>query len=173
MRKTVYFATILVVALIQLLTRVKEIDRILFILKPVTLLVSMFTTAEFHFVEGAGFVNEGLQVVIGKACAGGNFFSLLFAMLVFSFIPVIKGKQKQLKAWFLFLLSAYGLTIVANSSRIISTLLLMRLGLLVGRYQSAIHQLIGIVFYFSYLVIAYVLVNKILKKRGVDHGTTL
>ncbi len=173
MKKVIYSVTILMAVAIQYMIHLREVESLLFILKPVTMLVALLLGINFQFVEGVGFVNERLQINIGKACAGGSFFTLLLLMLIFTFIPKIVGSGQQVKAMLLFLLSTYCITIVANASRIVSTLRLMDIGLAVGPYQLAIHQLIGIIFYFSFLFITYIFFSKLFQKGGERHGKTL
>lgn len=135
-------------------------------IKPVAYIVELFLGISFTYYEGMGFVNEALAINIGKECSGIQFFILVFFMLTFSFVPKLKGKKKKLLAVGIFLIYAYGIAILVNAARIIGSIFLMDLGLFSNAKQKIlVHQSIGVVFYFTYLVVSYFIFYKIIHKR--------
>ncbi|WZL72984.1 exosortase K [Clostridiaceae bacterium 35-E11] len=135
-------------------------------IKPVAYAVELFLGVSFTYHEGIGFVNEALAINIGKECSGLQFFILVFFMLILSFIFKLKGKKKKLLVVFIFLIYAYTIAILVNAARIIASVFLMDLGVFLNAKQKILlHQSIGVVFYFMYLVASYFLFHKVIHKR--------
>lgn len=66
--------------LLRYLFGVVPVEALDFLLFPVSKLVGFCLNSPGRFVEGAGYVYEGLQIIIERSCAGGNFLLISFLM---------------------------------------------------------------------------------------------
>jgi exosortase K len=94
--------------------------------------------------------------VIEKSCSGFNFLSLCF--LVFAYLG-LKYFDRHLHKTLTIptaLFCAYLLTIFANVSRIVASIVVRNqtVGFFLDK-QPLIHEIVGITTYFSFLVLAY------------------
>lgn len=158
-----YMFIILIALCIKMIGQYGAFEWLLYILKPVKSVVEMFLGVCFEYCEGIGFVNNDLKVNIGRGCSGINFFIMVFLMISFSFIPKIKN-IKKLPTILICLIASFFITIIANSSRIIGVIFIMNSLLLDIRYERLMHQSIGVVFYFTYLITIYYLSTKFFRK---------
>lgn len=142
--------------------------QLLFMLKPVAFFVGLFSDKVFVFQPGVGFCEPG-GVVISKACSGMGFLLIHFAMLVLNFNglfvkPVVKWAGLL---WFLFL--SYIVALIANVSRIIGLVYLIKTNVL-GNMVSRIfiHKAGGLMFYLFFLAISYLSLTywQLLQKAG-------
>ncbi|KAB3531539.1 exosortase K [Alkaliphilus serpentinus] len=164
----IYIISFIVIAVTQYLYLYGKLEGLLFILKPVVYLVSLFTGEGFTYYSEMGFLNPKLAVNIGRECAGINFFSIVLLMLIFSNIKRVKGRGSKL----IFLLSSmifsYLVAIIVNASRIIASLFLLDLKIFPNGYEALVHQATGIIFFLGYLFAIQFLFKKIICKMG-DH----
>lgn len=146
---------------------------LIFILKPLAKIVGIFHGISFEFQEHIGFFNTERGIVIGKGCAGVNYYIILFCMLVFSFIDYFRGILKKLKIFTIFIISSFITMIFVNSSRIIVSVFLIEYGIHFGGLSTAeVHKATGVIFYFSFLVLSYYLVKAIME-MGENHESTI
>jgi exosortase K len=107
-----------------------------------------------------------MNIVIGKSCSGFNFWILCF--LIFSYLGV-KYFDKHLHKILTIptaLFCAYLLTIFANVSRIFASIIVHnQTANIFPNQQHLIHETVGIITYFSFLVLAYYLIEKFLKQK--------
>lgn len=133
------------------------------ILLPTTRLVELYTGLDFVFDPLKGFVNYGAGVVIGSSCSGLTFLSIAFVMALFSFLHRFRSPVRALAA---FALSAYVLTLLANASRVAGALLALRLH---DRWnmpgRGHVHMAVGIACYGTFLVVYYLLLQKVAERR--------
>jgi len=163
----IYIFTIILAAILVLGKELVTTDLLIPILKPVTLIVEAALGISFDYHRGIGFYNDGLAIMITRKCAGVNFLITLFLMLVFSFAMYVSESTKKLIAVVIFFIYAYILTILANASRIMGIVYMMRAGIFSNmRYENLLHQSTGVVFYFTYLIIAYLLIYRFF--RGME-----
>lgn len=161
----IYLITILIIIIIKLFYNIADINSFLFILNPVVFIINIFGGTYFYFEESIGFYDLNENIIIGKSCAGINFLLILFSMLVFTFIHKFKRMKNKYILFVLFLILSYIITIFANSSRIIVSMLFLNLDLFYT-HKEIIHKSIGVICYFSYLLVSYLSVDKIIKKVG-------
>ncbi|QXM05300.1 exosortase K [Crassaminicella indica] len=164
----VYIWIIFIAACIKMIFKYGDFQYILFILKPVTKIVELVLGVAFKYYEGIGFINADFKIHISRGCSGINFFIMVFLMISFSFLFKIRNKNKSLVA-LIFFIVAYFITIIANASRIIVAFLIMNTITFNMKYERLMHQSIGVVFYFSYLIITYYLFSKIFQKGDESH----
>ncbi len=88
-------------------------------LKPVSMVVSFFTGASYHFSGETGYLFPSLNITIERSCSGVNFFVMAFCMVSISTLPFYKTAFRKTLALTGFTFAAFLFTILANSSRII------------------------------------------------------
>ncbi len=147
-----------------------SIDYLLFILKPVASLVEKAMNSPFDYYPELGYVSDKLSVVIGRECAGINFFIVIFLMLTISFAAKVRGRKDKPLLMTYFLAVSYIVTIIANASRIITSILVLRLGIAADIKQAVLlHQSVGVIFYFVYLACTYYLFSYLIKRMEVTN----
>ena len=139
---------------------------LIFWLKPTDKLVGMLIGSQSVYTEEYGFFHEKMNIVIGKSCLGFNFWILSF--LVFAYLG-FKYFDKHLHKILTIptaLFGAYLLTIFANTSRIFAAIIVRNqtVGIFPDQ-QPLIHEAVGIITKFSFLILAYYLIEKFLKHK--------
>lgn len=157
--------------LLRYLFGVVPVEMLDFLLFPVSKLVGFCLNSPGRFVEGAGYVHEGLQIIIERSCAGGNFLLISFLMTSWFFIH-----EKVLRSWLIIpgaLLLSYLLTILANVGRITGYLVLtgkegIPLVMLIDKHL--LHTFTGVVVYLVFLILFYFILQKIVSnKKTIPH----
>jgi exosortase K len=147
-------------------------DELLWILAPTAGLVELISGIEFEHEAHTGFVGQGNRFVIAPGCAGINFLIIAFCMSTFSGMHAFKRHRSKLLWLGTALLSAYFLTIVINALRIFVSIHTYTADFQMGWFTPArIHRLEGVVIYFFFLTLFYMIINKtIYKFRGGAAG---
>jgi exosortase K len=132
------------------------------ILWPTTRLTELLTGTHFAFESNAGYVSSDRSFLIAGVCSGVNFLIAAFAMLA---LRKIWKERRTGARWFSLAAAAgtaYAVTIVANSIRISSALWMngMRQKKLFGMDYEEVHRLDGILIYFGFLLLLYVMMEK-------------
>ena len=145
------------------------------ILTPTSFLVQLVTGASFTFESYAGYINSDRSFVIAASCAGVNFLITAFLMLA---VGRLWKHRTQTMAWSfipLTLLFSYLATLIANTVRIATALRLQHSSLDVGGLNSnKLHRLEGILIYFGFLLLLYVIdeaINSRPEARGKLRST--
>jgi exosortase K len=73
-----------------------QVRGLLFLLGPVTFLVSAFTGIPFAYDQTIGYVNPATGIIIGKSCAGMNYLILLHVMTMVSFLRYFQKKSGKI-----------------------------------------------------------------------------
>lgn len=140
------------------------------ILTPTSFLVQLVTGASFTFESYAGYINSDRSFVIAASCAGVNFLITAFLMLA---LGRLWKHRTQTLAWRfipLTLLFSYLATLIANTVRIATALRLQHSSLDVGGLNSnQLHRLEGILIYFGFLLLLYV-VDEAINSRASATG---
>jgi exosortase K len=136
------------------------------ILAPTTACVELVSGTKFEFESHAGYINGDRSFLIATSCAGVNF--LITAFLMLSVKKLLAG-EKQL-AWRFIPAAAgiaYVVTLFANTARIAIALRLQRMPSSVGWLSSnQIHRFEGIFVYFVFLLLLFVVSEKISSERS-------
>lgn len=143
-----------------------ELNDILFLITPTNFFVEIFLGTKSTFQENVGFVFENHQFIINKSCSGFNFWMISF--ILFTFLTIKNATQRYIillaipNALFL----AYLLTILANSSRILASVV-FQLALLKDSIfsQEVLHEVIGVSTNVTFLILAYLFGEKIIQAR--------
>lgn len=134
-----------------------------FLLKPTDRLVGILTDSHSIYLADNGYYHARLNVLIDKSCSGFNFWILSF--VIFTYLTVRyfdKNLHKILTVPFA-LIAAYLLTIFANTSRIVASIIVQaHTKNILPNHQHIIHETIGIVTNLTFLILAYVLIEKLL-----------
>jgi exosortase K len=147
---------------IKLYYSTASVNDLLWILAPTTLLVELITGVEFAFESNAGYMSSDHSFLIAASCSGVNF--LITAFLMLSLGRLWKCRT-QIISWIfipLSMLAAYLTTILANTFRISTALQIRRLDHeLIWLNPDQLHRFEGIVIYFGFLLLLFVVSEKI------------
>ena len=159
-----YLATVGLFILLKVVFTFADNNDLIFILKPTDKLVGLLIGSKSVFMADYGFFHEKINIVIDKSCSGFNFWILCF--LVFAYLG-LKYFDKHLHKILIIptaLFCAYFLTVFANASRIFASIIVHnQTKNIFPNQQYIIHEAVGIVTYFSFLVLVYYLIEKFLK----------
>ena len=132
-----------------------SVNELRWILAPTTLLVELVSDRTFNFEMHAGYMSSDRSFLIASSCAGVNF--MIAAFLTLS-IAKLWRRQLPWKLMPTVLLISYATTIVANTVRISTALHLQDSWLdIAGLNGNQLHRLEGIVIYFGFLLLLFVL----------------
>ena len=139
-----------------------SVNQLRWILAPATVIVELVTGSRFEFESNTGYLSSDRSFLIAASCAGVNF-------LITSFLMLSVGKlwrHRSLRLSWSFIpsavLFAYFTTIVANTVRISIALRLHQTPLKISWLNPAqIHRFEGIIIYFGFLLLLYVISEKI------------
>lgn len=132
-----------------------------FVLRPVAWLVAALSGEEYRHVVGEGYFFPDLRILIDRSCSGVNF--MIITAATFAFL-LMRRRQAGCIAPFFALastLAAYGLTLLANSGRILAMLKLERAGIHLG---PTLHEALGAFFFLVALVLTSLLLDRILHR---------
>lgn len=169
-RNYVAFVQVLVVVLAAVAVKwyyaVASVNQLRWILAPTTWLVEFITGKNFEFESYTGYMSSDRTFVIAASCAGVNFLITSFLML--SLRRVWQDRTTKI-AWRFFAvvaLAAYLATIIANTVRISSALLLRRMPVEIGLSPDQLHRFEGILIYFGFLLLLFLLSEKLSEGTG-------
>ena len=124
-------------------------DELRFLLYPVQWLVAIFTGQSSVYLPGEGYQFTGF--IIERSCAGVNFLVICWCTLAYLSIQNRQAWPTKIKALLGSIPLCYGLCILANTFRILSSLVLQRLP---GLHGPNVHEALGVVVYLSVLLLA-------------------
>ena len=134
---------------------------LVWVLGPTAGLVEYISGIQFDSEANTGFVSREYRIIIAPSCAGINFLIVVFCMAVFSGIHVIKHPGSKLLWLAASLVCAYILAIAVNTLRIIASIYSYGADIYVGWITPArVHRLEGIVIYFFFLCLFYMIIIK-------------
>ena len=135
-----------------------------FLLKPTDKLVELLIGFKSAFFEDYGFFHEKINIVIDKSCSGFNFWILCFSVFAYLGLKYFDKHLYKILTIPTALFCAYLLTIFANVSRIFATIIVQnQTSNIFPNQQNIIHEAVGIITFFSFLVLVYYLIEKFLK----------
>lgn len=129
-----------------------------FLLYPTSNLVSFLTGFKSVYIEQNGYFFQGLNILIDKSCSGFNFWLICFFMLSFLTINFFKNK---LLAILISLVSGYLFSVLVNSSRIFTLIILQNQNSSFTN-NSIIHESVGVITNLTFLILIYLIVEKTL-----------
>jgi exosortase K len=132
-------------------------DQLRWILAPTTACVELVSGASFEFEPHAGYISADRSFLIAASCAGVNFLITAFLMLVGK--KLLSDRSKEVAWGFIAAsgLTAYLVTLVANTTRIVIAMPLGRMTAESGWLNpSQVHRVEGILIYFGFLMLLFV-----------------
>jgi exosortase K len=164
-RKLIRSAQLLVVVLCALALKLyystATPDELRWILAPTTALVELLSGRSFTFESYTGYMSSDHRFVIAISCAGVNF--LLTAFLMLGLRRLWRDRLEGVSWGFLPVTAvvAYVTTVIANTVRICIALEIQRYEVQIsGLSANQLHRLEGIVVYFGFLLLLFVLAEK-------------
>lgn len=164
-RKLIWSAQLLVVVLCALALKLyystATPDELRWILAPTTALVELLSGRSFTFESYTGYMSSDHRFVIAVSCAGVNF--LLTAFLMLGLRRLWRDRFQAVSWSFLPVTAvvAYVTTVIANTVRICIALEIQRYDIQVsGLSANQLHRLEGILVYFGFLLLLFVLMEK-------------
>jgi exosortase K len=141
-------------------------DDLLWILTPTTALVELLSGRSFEFESYAGYMSSDHRFVIAVPCAGVNFMITAFLMLA---LRRLSRERFQPVSWVFLpiaVLLAYVATLLANTTRIWLALEMQAQSVWVTWLDgNQLHRLEGIVVYFLFLMLLFVLTEAFEKSK--------
>lgn len=129
---------------------------LLFLLSPITFLVSAFTGIPFTYDESAGYANLASGIVIGKSCAGMNYLILIYTMTIVSFVHYFSKTSGKILLQGCALAGSWLLCVYATAARIIISIPLLSAGNNFPFLKTdTAHKIVGIVVYVTILLLFY------------------
>ncbi|HVF31194.1 MAG TPA: exosortase K, partial [Pyrinomonadaceae bacterium] len=128
-----------------------SVNELRWVLAPTSALVELITGAGFTFEHHAGYMSADNTFLIAASCAGVNF--LIIAFLLLTLGSVWGEETLKWRSIPFALCASYLVALVANTTRIIVAMLLQRSGF----GGEGLHRIEGIVVYFIFLILLFVL----------------
>jgi len=149
-------------------------DDLIWILRPTTALVELLSGQHFEFESYAGYMSSDRRFVIAVPCAGVNFLITAFLMLA---LRRLWRERFRGICWryipFAGVL-AYLVTLIANTTRIWLALeLRARAVAISGLTNNQLHRVEGIVVYFTFLLLLFVLLERFESTQRLNFARVL
>src|SRR5262249_9605885 len=125
-------------------------DQLRWVLAPTAALVELVSGVSFEFESRAGYLSSDRSFLIASSCAGINF--MITAFLLLTLRRIVRDRAQE-RSWGFIptaLVVAYLVTLVANTARISIALQLQPM-------SDQLHRLEGIVVYFGFLLVLFVI----------------
>jgi len=181
--KTKWSAQLMVVLLcalgLKLFYSTASPDNLRWILAPTTWLVEFASGWSFTFESHAGYMSSDHSFLIAASCAGVNFLITAFLMLTLKRLWFDRFENISWRFVLVAVLLAYAATIITNTVRICVALRLQELrGAITWLSPNQLHRAEGIIVYFGFLLLLYVMTDRASKLRiifplSVYYATTL
>jgi exosortase K len=137
-----------------------------FLLKPSDKLVGLLTGSHSVNLLDGGYYNEQLNIIIDKSCSGFNFWVLSFLLFTYLTLKHFKKTIHKVLTIPTALIGAYLLTIFSNTSRIyVSVIVQNQTETVFLNEQHIVHEAIGIITNLTFLILAYILIEKLLTHK--------
>ena len=134
-----------------------------FLLKPTDKLVGLLTGSHSVYLSESGYNHEHLNIIIDKSCSGFNFWILCFLLLTYLTIKYFDKTLNKILTIPTALIGVYLLTIFVNTSRIFASIVVQtHTKNILLNHQHIIHEAIGIITNLTFLILAYILIEKLL-----------
>jgi len=140
-------------------------NQLRWILAPTAALVELASGTSFEFESHAGYISRDRSFLIAPSCAGINF--LITAFLMLSARKLLREGSQE-KAWGFIpaaALTAYLVTLVANTARIALALRPGRLSEISSLSSDQLHRAEGIFVYFGFLLLLFAASEKMVERN--------
>ncbi len=137
-----------------------------FLLKPTDELVGFLTGSQSVYLSESGYFHEHLNIIIDKSCSGFNFWILNFLLFTYLTVQYFDKTLSKILTVPIALMGAYLLTIFVNTSRIFASIVVQaQTKSLFLNQQHIVHEAIGVITNLTFLILTYVLIDKILTHK--------
>jgi exosortase K len=153
------FAVLLCALGLKLYYSAASPDQLRWILGPTTWLVELLSGQSFSFESHAGYMSSDHSFLIAASCAGVNFLITAFLMLTLKAIFSSRMSSFTLQLIPISALMSYLATIIANTVRICIALELQKRNVS-PLSAGQLHRLEGIMIYFGFLLLLFLLTEK-------------
>jgi len=156
-------STVLLLAVaLKLYYSTTNVNGLRWILAPPTFLVELITGASFTFESNAGYMSSDHTFLIAASCSGVNFLIAAFLMLSLGKLWRCHGQNINWRYFAAAALIAYLTTVVANTVRISTALLLRRSNPeMIWINPDQLHRFEGIFIYFGFLLLLFILSDRL------------
>jgi exosortase K len=138
-------------------------NNLTFLLKPTDQFVGLLTGSHSVYIAENGYYHDKLNILIDKSCSGFNFGILCFLLFTYLAVKYFDKTSYKILTIPAALLGAYLLTICVNTSRIFASIVVQnQTKNVLPDEQHLIHEAIGILTNLSFLILAYLLIEKLL-----------
>ena len=136
-------------------------NQLRWILAPTTLIVELLSGRSFVFESYTGYMSSDHTFVIAVPCAGVNFLIMAFVMLALRRLWNGRFESVSWRVLPSSIATAYVATVIANAMRIVIALEIQRRSLEVSWLtENQLHRLEGIVVYFGFLMLLFVVMER-------------
>src|SRR5678815_3425469 len=146
-----------------------SVNQLRWILAPTSAIVELVSGSRFEFESYAGYINSDRSFVIAASCAGVNFLITSFLML--SLRELWRDRSRKISWAFIPVAALFGYvaTLIANTVRISTALRLRQMSFETSWLSpSELHRLEGIVIYFGFLLLLFLLNERLRTGKGSD-----
>ncbi|WP_022823257.1 exosortase K [Hymenobacter norwichensis] len=131
-------------------------SHLLWLLWPTDVLVGGVLGSVSSFEPARGFVHADLHIAIDKSCSGFNFWLLCSGLLLVSALRHQEPMRTFQNSWLLLLpVLGYVLTLLVNTSRILTAVSIQRVFPQAARQLPWLHQAEGVLVYLVFLLLIY------------------
>ena len=143
-----------------------NVNELRWVLAPTALLVELVSGSRFQFEAYAGYINSDHSFLIAASCAGVNF--LLTAFMMLSLGKLWRDRSRNVSWLFIpaAAVAAYVTTLIANTVRIATALRLRSVAVQGWLDAQQLHRLEGILVYFGFLLLLFVVSQKMSYETG-------
>ncbi len=158
-----YFIAVGLFILLKFGFKLADNNDLIFLLKPTDKLVGFLTGSHSIYLSDSGYYHEHLNIIIDKSCSGFNFWILCFLLFTYLTVKHIDKTLSKILTIPTALIGAYLLTIFVNTSRIFASIAVQtQTKSIFMNQQHIVHEAIGIITNLTFLILAYVLIEKLL-----------
>lgn len=144
-----------------------------FLLHPTNKMISLLTGLQATYGQDSGYFYEQLNIIIDKSCSGYNFWLLSFIMFTILLLKHTTTRFQKINTLWISIIGAYLFTIGVNSARIFTSIIIQRQDISILHIDPSItHQVIGITTNLTFLVLTYLLIERILTHKKSDAKLT-
>lgn len=142
------FFSLLPAVLLKWQQRHWDTEDLLFLLYPVQWLIGAFTGIQGQYIAGEGYWFG--TFIIEKSCAGLNFLLIVWCALAWLNLHNTRNWSTKAGVLLLSVPLSYLICLLANTTRIVCALLVMRIP---GMGGPSVHESVGVLVYLSILLL--------------------
>ena len=136
------------------------VNDLTFIIGPVRLIITLFTKAQSTFLHNQGYYFAELKIIIDRSCSGFTLWIISFLSMSLLSIKHAISTKARLVGFGIAIILSYLFTILANSSRILTLILLQDLAKI-----NWIHEGTGVLINLTFLIITYMSLDITLTRK--------